>query len=162
MPETKTNNNLVTINELRGLIKLNGKKLTPYTEDEYVKRLERMQREKEKREQLKLEKKQKLYKMIDGKVHKISDETPSIEKQTYDNCVDYEFGFDFYYSEEESYYVTIYPHGNKDKKWIGRYFETWFNNNKTIKWTGGGYADINDDDTWEYTKEAFDYGVDKE
>lgn len=162
MTEATTNNNLVTINDLRGMIKLNGKPLSPLTEDEYVKNLERMAKAKEQREQLKLKKKQELYKMIDGKVHKISDEIPLIEKHTYDNCVDYEYGFDFYYSEEESYFVTIYEHGNKDKKRIGRYFETWFNNDKTVKWTGKGYGDINDDDTWEYTKEAFDYGVDNE
>lgn len=161
MSEVTFSEGLNVINELRGLFKLNGKPLAPLTEEEYIKNLERIAKEKERREQLKLERKQELYKMIDGKVHKISECRPLMEKQVHDNCVDYEYGFDFYYSEEESYFVTIHPHGDKNKSWIGRYFETWYNNDKTTKWTGEGYGDVNDDDTWEYTKEAFDRSVDE-
>lgn len=154
--------NLEMINALRGKIRLAGtdEYLEPVTQEELDREEERARIAREKKQAELEEKRQELYKKIDGVRHKIKDACPDTENYEYDYSSDPVYNIDYDYSESTSYRVLVYPADKTREPFIGQYIDTQYGSQKSETWHCGSVRiPICEDDEWEYTKEAFDAGL---
>ena len=154
------NKNTISLNEFRGMIKLNGKPLKPLTAEDMRKQAEYIVKCKKEKEERLAKEREKLYKLIDGQVHKISENRPMNEFSVSDFSYDWEYDVDICYYDYKSYFVTVYLNGDKSNSIIARYCDSNVSSVESINWKSEkDYYPIGENDCWEYTKEAFEKGL---
>lgn len=154
--------NLDFINMLRSKTTLNGKPLRQLSEEDLVRQYEEQEKRKQAEKERKAKKQEALLGLIDGQVHKISESVPEYEFSESDFTYDYEYDVDTTYYEYKSYYVTVYPKGDKSNPKLYRFYCQGTAHSETVKWIGEKeWAPLDDEDCWEYTREAFEKGFEE-
>lgn len=147
------------INMFRSMIKLNGKALDPITPEAMEKEIEGWEKRRAEEKKREEEKKARLLGLIDGQVHKISDKTPEYESSVSDFTYDWEYDVDTTYYEYISYYVTVYRGGDRTNPLICRFEHRGTAHTEETIWrTCNETFTVEDEDCWEYTREAFEAG----
>lgn len=151
------NNTLETINFLRSKMTLNGKPLRPLTEEDIIKEIELGEQRRKKEEERIAKEQERLLGLIDGQIHQISKHVPEYEFSESDFSYDAEYDVDMTYYEYISYYVKVYPHGDKSNPFIGKFTNRGTASTDVTEWiTDNGVHEVSDDDCWEYTQAAFE------
>lgn len=100
--------------------------------------------------------------LLDGKEYKMSERKPLWEYECSHRSLGCSNDVIESYVEEDSYCIELYPHGDKSQKKIVRIHSwgSWANDDHfSYSLPGSSESfDINDDDTWKYSEEAFEAG----
>lgn len=93
---------------------------------------------------------EELYELVDGKIHSIHDEIPRIRSVSTDGVRDMEHYFEI--TENVSYYVEVFLHGDKTQAYPAYYYSRWENERQVVcKWVcereKDCFVDVTSDDT---------------
>lgn len=105
--------------------------------------------------------------LIDGKEHSISEKIPSMEYSAGDYSMSLNSEMTRFdgWSEIGRYYVEAYIHGDREKKIIARHItyddKVYWKLAYPVEWHDGYRMNVNADDIWVYTTEAFEVGIKK-